>query len=209
MPGRGGNAEAGFLALQIAAGEAERIERVVAVRFGGVTRGHATDEEHAHDREYGPALALIADHAAEHVGQRRPDGEDRDHLHEVRQRGRILERVRRVGVEKAAAVGAEHLDGDLRGHRADRDRLLGAFERGRVDVGPDRLRDALPDQEQRVEDADGQQDVERAAGDIDPEVTDRLGRRAGEPAHQRDREHNAGRRRQEILVGQAEHLHEV
>ena len=33
-----------------------------------------------------PALALIADHPAEDVGQPRADREDRDHLDEIRQR---------------------------------------------------------------------------------------------------------------------------
>ena len=55
----------------------------------------------------------------------------------------------------------------------DRDGLLGAFQRRRLDIGAERLRHALPDQEQRVDDADRQQDVERAAGDIDPEIADR------------------------------------
>ena len=99
--------------------------------------------------------------------------EDRDHLHEVRQRRRVLERMRGIGVEEAAAIGAEHLDRDLRGDRPDRDGLLGAFERGRIHVWAQRLRDALPDQEQRIDDADRQQDVERAARDIDPEIADR------------------------------------
>ena len=36
-----------------------------------------------------------------------------------------------------------------------------------------------------------------------------LRRRAREAADQRDREHDAGRRRQEVLVRQAEHLHEI
>ena len=153
------------------------LKRVVAVRFGPVADGDAGDEQHAHHGKDRPALALVADHAAEHVGERRADREDRDHLHEVRQRGRVLERMRGVGVEEAAAIGAEHLDRDLRGDRADRDGLLGAFERGRIDIGAERLRHALPDQEQRVDDADRQQDVERAAGDIDPEIADRLASR--------------------------------
>ena len=114
-----------------------------------------------------------------------------------------------VGVEEAAAIGAEHLDRDLRGDRADRDGLLGAFQRRGVDVGAERLRHALPDQEQRVDDADRQQDVERAAGDIDPEIADRAHRGAGEAADQRHRQHDAGRRRQEVLVRQAEHLREI
>ena len=207
---RGGNdAEADFLALHIAAGEAHRGERVVAVRFSPVANGHAGEEQDAHDREDGPTLALVADHAAEHIGERRPDREDREHLHEVRQRRRILEGMRGVGVEEAAAVGAEHLDRDLRGDRADRDGLLGAFQRGCLDIRPERLRHALPDQEQRVDNADRHQDVERATGDIDPEVADRLHRSARKAADQRDREHDAGRRRQEVLVRQPEHLRQI
>ena len=68
---------------------------------------------------------------------------------EVRERGRVLERMRGIGVEEAAAIGAEHLDRDLRGDRADCDGLLGAFQRRRVDIGAECLRHALPDQEER------------------------------------------------------------
>ena len=39
-------------------------------------------------------------------------------------RRRVLERMGRVGVEEAAAIGAQLLDGDLRGGRADGDGLL-------------------------------------------------------------------------------------
>ncbi len=154
-------------------------------------------------------MALVADHAAEHVGERGADREDRDHLHVVRQRGRVLERMRGVGVEEAAAIGAEHLDRDLRGDRAHRDGLLGAFEGGCLDIGAERLRHALPYEEQRVDDADRQQDVERAARDIDPEIADGAHGGAREAADQRHRQHDAGRRRKEVLMRQAEHLHEV
>ena len=117
--------------------------------------------------------------------------------------------MRGIGVEEAAAIGAEHLDRDLRGDRPDRDGLLGAFERRRLDIGAERLRHALPHQEQRVRHADRQQHIERAAGDIDPEIADGLGGRARKAADERDRQHDAGRCRQEILVRQAEHLHEI
>ena len=53
------------------------------------------------------------------------------------------------------------------------------------------------------------QDVERAARDIDPEIADGAHRMPGEAADQRDREHDAGRRRQVVLMREAEHLHEV
>ena len=86
----------------------------------------------------------------------------------------ILERMGGVGVEEAAAVGAEHLDDFLRSHRSLGDHLLGAFERRRLGIGAEILRHALPDEEQADDDRDRQQDVERAAGQIDPEIADRL-----------------------------------
>src|SRR5208282_5006154 len=125
---RADDAETDFLTLHVATGQAERVERVVAVRLGPVADNDAGDKENAHDGEDGPALALITDHAAEHVGQRRAERKDRDHLHVIRQSGRVLERMRGIGVEETAAVGAEHLDHDLRGDRAYRDGLLGAFQ---------------------------------------------------------------------------------
>src|SRR5580704_17143390 len=73
MQSRPGYAEPGFLALHIAACRAKRVERIVAVRFGGIAGVHAADEQHAHDGQHRPAWALIADHAAEHIGQCRPN----------------------------------------------------------------------------------------------------------------------------------------
>ena len=141
--------------------------------LGPVAERHAGDEQDPHHGQDRPALLLIADHPAEYVGERSADRENRDNLYKIRQRRRVLERMRGIGVEESAAVGAEHLDRYLRSHGADRDGLLGAFECRRIDVLTQSLRHALPDQEQRIDHADRQQDVERAAGDIDPEVAHR------------------------------------
>ncbi|MEY9245258.1 hypothetical protein ABIF27_005913 [Bradyrhizobium elkanii] len=129
------DAEADLLALHVAPGEAERVQRRGAVGLRPIGDGDAGDEQDAHHGEDRPAVALVTDHAAEHVGHGGAEREDRDHLHEVRQRGRILERMRRVGVEEAAAIGAEHLDRNLRGDRSERDALLAAFQRGGIDIG--------------------------------------------------------------------------
>ena len=86
---------------------------------------------------------------------------------------------------------------------------LAPSKRRRVDISAERLRHALPDQKQSKGNADRNEDVERAAGHIDPEIADRLGRGAGEAADQRDRKHDAGCRREKVLMGEAEHLHEV
>ena len=97
----------------------------------------------------------------------------------------------------------------MRGDRADRDGLLGAFERGRVDIRTERLRDALPDQKQRIRNANRQENVERAARDIDPEAADGANRMPRKAANERDRQHDAGRGRQIVLMRQPEHLHEI
>ena len=65
--------------------------------------------------------------------------------------------MRRVGIEEAAAIGAQLLDDLLRGDRSLRDDLLGAFQRLDVSVGAEVLRHALPYQHQREHDADGKQ----------------------------------------------------
>ena len=156
-----------------------------------------------HRREHRPALARVADHPAERVAQRRRDEQDREHLEEVRERRRVLERMRGVGVEEAAAVGAELLDRHLRGDRAHRQRLrlsvvtfsitglpCGVLDRvavrhrssaaGRSSAAaasrpctPEVLHHALADEQQREHDRQRQQDVERDAREVDPEVADR------------------------------------
>ncbi|ENN88782.1 hypothetical protein RHSP_23431 [Rhizobium freirei PRF 81] len=205
----GSDAEANFLAFHIAALDAKRMDQRIACCLGPVGHDHAGDEQRAHRGQDGPALTLAADHAAEDVGQRSTDGEDRQHLDEVGERVRVLERMSGVGVEETAAIRAEHLDGKLRGNRANGDRLLHAFERRRIDIGAERLRHAKIDVYQRQNDADRQQDIERRADHIDPEIADRLARGARECADQRDGDGNAGCRRHEVLHRQAGHLHEV
>src|SRR5262249_32896329 len=104
------------------------------------------------------------------------------------------------GVEKAAAVGAEHLNGDLGGDWTHSNRLFGAFKCRRVNVRSERLRNALPDQKQRVWDADGEKDVQRAAGDINPEATDSADRMPRKASNERNGKHDAGRGREIILM---------
>ena len=79
------DAEADLLALHVAGRriDAEGRKRRVGLRLGPVGDGDAGDEQHHHRREDRPALPLVADHPAEGVGERRADGEDRQHLDEV------------------------------------------------------------------------------------------------------------------------------
>ena len=164
QPARGGP-EADVLALHVAERLVDaRREQRVAGRLA-VHRDEAPDEEDGrHGGEDRPALALIAGHPAEGVGQRERDREHRQHLDQVGERGRVLEGVGRVGVEEAAAVVAQLLDDLLRGDRTDRDRLLAALERRHRGRRSERLGHALPDQDDRDHDRDRQQDVEACRG---------------------------------------------
>ena len=124
----------------------------------------------------------------------------------------------RIGVEEAAAVGAKLLDGDLRGRRAHGDRLLGhrlavgvlgRLNQRRLLVGLERLHHALRNQQQGHNDRQRQQDIERAADQVDPEVADRGAGASHEAADQRHQHGHAGGGRDEILHRQAEHLRQV
>ena len=113
----------GFVALCCLV-NAQRRERRVAALFRPDSHRDQHDEDDGHGRQERPALARVAHHLAEGVAQRSRDQQDRQQLQEVGQRRGILERMRRVDVEEAAAVGAQLLDGDLRGRRADGQHLL-------------------------------------------------------------------------------------
>ena len=117
--------------------------------------------------------------------------------------------MRAVGVEESAAVGAEHLDGFLRSDRPWPMVCAAVLERVHGGVGMEILRNALPDQQQRVDDAAGQQDVEQRARHIDPEVADGAGLRALDAADERDGDDDAHGRRPEVVRGQAGHLGQV
>ena len=146
--------------------------------------------------------------------------------------------MRRIDVVEAAAVGAELLDRDLRRGGPERNRLLGGgrlfgdrialfvLERLpvravlRIVVGDglhqrDRgglvegLHDALADQDDREHDRQRQQDVDRGADEIGPEVADAARFLAGEAANQRDQHRHPGRRRDEILHREPQHLRQV
>ena len=89
---------------------ARRVDRV-APRLGPVGGGDARRRTARTSPPTAPSRARCFFTMRPKV-QVRPAGieEDREHRQEVRPRRRVLERVRRVGVEEAAAVGAELLD---------------------------------------------------------------------------------------------------
>ena len=121
------NAEPDFLALHVAVGrgDAELLMNRIARGFRPPAEQHASDKQDRHRGPNRPAVLLVFDHSAEVISEPAADRENGQHLDEIRERRRILERMRRVGVRVTAAVGAEHLDRDLRRHRPLHDVLFG------------------------------------------------------------------------------------
>lgn len=72
--------------------------------------GDAEDKDQRHCPQDGASLTPIAYHLAEGEAQRRRDQEDRQHLHEIGQRGRVFKRMGGVGIEETAAVSAQQLN---------------------------------------------------------------------------------------------------
>ena len=156
-------------------------------------------EDHAPSPRTGPSPGAGPRLAAERRRERERDDEDQEQLQEVREAVGVLERVGRVGVDEAAAIGAQLLDRLLGGDRPEVDRLLahpGAWSRSparRTSVArPATTRKTAPTN------AIGQQDVERAARHVGPEVAD--GRRAagGRGRGQRDGDGDADGRGHEV-----------
>ena len=80
-------------------------------------------------------MPLIADHATEDIGERGTKDEDRYHMDEVGDRAGVFVGMCSIGIEEAAAIGAEMFDHHLRGDWTLRNRLFGALESGGLDIG--------------------------------------------------------------------------
>ena len=128
---------------------------------------------------------------------------------QVGQRGRVLERVRGVGVEDAAAVRAQLLDRLLRGGRGQRDRRRAAVDAGDVDAAWRLI--VTPSATSTI--ATTKDSGSRTRVIPRTRSTQKLPIRsvagAGEAAHQRHRDRHADRGGDEVLHGQPGHLDEV
>ena len=180
-----------------------------AVLLGDVDDDDAGDEEHRTSREDRPALPLAADHAPVGVGEAGRDDQDQQHLDEVGEAARVLERVGGVDVEEAAAVGPELLDRLLRGDRALAEDLGAAGEGVDDAVVAEVLDHALGDEEERADDRDRQQHVEQDPDQVLPEVAERAPGAGGDAADQRREDGDPDRRGDEVLDREAGHLGEV
>jgi hypothetical protein len=177
--------------------------------FGRIGHKHAGQEQDAHRSKDGPALPRITDHLAERIGEAGWNYEDQNHLQEIRKRRGVLVGVRRVGVEEASAIDAEHFDHFLRSSRPLRDSLCSAFQSGDLRVGSKILNHTLRDQHEGPKDRNREQDVDQTAGQIDPKVPHRFHRMPRKAANHGDARGQPHRRGKEVMRGQTGHLGEI
>ena len=205
---RGRDPEADLLALQRGARGQRR--RTVRVRLGPPRDGEQPAPQHAHHGEQDVALPGVAHHDPERPGEADRDHQQQEDLHQVRERVRVLERVRGVGVEDPAAVRAQLLDRLLR-RRPGASAIVDEPPSTPVTSTPACRLIVTPQRHEhdRGHEGDRQQHAGDPADQVDPEVADPVGRGADETADQRHRDRHADRRGDEVLHGQPGHLHEV
>ena len=212
---RGVDAETALLAFHIAARlqaasrlvYAQRGQQRIARLLGRNDGDNRHHKDQRHGRQDGPTLALVTHLPTKRKTQRGRNQENRQHLHEVAQGGRVFVRMRRVGIEETTSVGTQHFDGLLRSNRAHGQGLLvglgifhyrgslvvqrglagsvhlrllelGHFQRTDVFVGIEVLNHTLPHQKDRKRERQWQQQPSRDAGDVHPKVANRTGIRA-------------------------------
>src|SRR5579859_1027841 len=90
-------------------------------------------------------MTLRSGHSSQRISKASRNDEDREHLQEIAERRGILKWVRAVGIHETAAVGAQHLDGFLRGNRPLRDGLLSDRVHQRLAISIEYGLSILPD----------------------------------------------------------------
>lgn len=205
---RSGDSESRLLTLHHRAGGSRRRSR----RAGF---GDPHDREHhrpqsGHHTEQRQALATVTHQCPVCAGEAHGDEKYREDLHDIRQRRRIGERMRRVRRERATAVGAEDLDGLLRREWPHRGVRLPTVEGGDIESGVEGLHRALDHQHAGHDDADGQQDSHIATHQVHPEVANlAISAPADDAADEGHGHGHAHRRGHEVLDREAEHLTQI
>ncbi len=203
---RGGRAEAHLLALHV---RRARLDARVAVKLEVHREAGRRDPQHEHRREQCVPLPPIPDQPAERERERERNHQKRPVFDEVRERGRVLERMGRVRVRDPAAVRAQLLDRLLTRDRRPIDRLRRPLNGLRVGRTAQALHHALTRQQQRDRGRERQKNAGRDPREVDPEVADRRRPSPDQPTHQRNRDRYPDRGRNEVLHSQPHHLREM
>ena len=191
------------------------LQERVSFRFRPIRSCDAAQEQNRHGGPHCPPVLGRFRYFPQRVREAGWDRKNRQQLKVVAEWGGIFKRMGAVGVEESTTVCAQHLDGFLRSHRALCDRLITdrvhqglaicadhwlairaklwhmlCLHQFRRVIGAEVLYDSLGHQQHGIDDAAWQQQPQRAAGKIYPEVSDGLvlgARDASDESHrQRD-----------------------
>ena len=187
----------------------QRVEVVVAGRLEAHGRAGGRDPEQEHRCEDHPTLLLVLDHAPIGVGEGEGDEEQAGDLEQVGQAVGGGERVGRVGVPEAAAVGAELLDGLLARHRAAGNGLHVALHSGDLGGAVEVLDDPPPHEDDGKHHGERQEHPQGGPGEVHPEVADGDAPAARQAPDQGDGHGEADGGGHEVLHREARHLGEV
>ena len=180
------------------------------MRFEGPhDREHHTPDRrhHAEQRE---ALTSIAHQRAVGACQADRNDQDRKDFHDVAERRRILERMRRVRRQRAAAVGSEFLDRLLRSERPHHASGRITRHRREAEAAVPRLHHTLSQQQNRDDHAERQENTDARTRQVDPEVADQsVAASIHQPSDERDGHSHADGGRHEVLHRESEHLGKV
>ena len=125
--------------------------------------------------------------------------------------------MRGIGVKEAAAVCAQHFDGDLGGRRALGQRLGGScgdirsirLNRRQAVIRFKILDDSLRHQENGEDEGERKQKVEVDPDEVGPEIPDRTGGVPGQASDEGGRHGDPDRGRDEVMEDEADHLGEI
>jgi hypothetical protein len=145
---------------------------VVAVQFGLHGDRGVGQEDHGHHGDDDQGLLAAADEAAEHEDDREREHDHQQQAEDVREPGRVLERMRAAGAVEAAAVRAQQLDDLHGGDWAAGDLLGAAGERAGSARTGEVLHRALADQHQGTDHRKRNEHPDQRPGEVRPEVAD-------------------------------------
>ena len=206
---RRADAQTALFAFHIRSADAELVDEWIPGTFKRICNAEPRNENNRHCSKDGPALPRVFDHFPIHVRQRRADQKDQRHFKEIGKRRRVFVGCGRVRIDEAAAIGAQLFDDFLRGHGTAGDRLCDAFHRFHGVICVEVLRDALHHEDERSNHADWQQEIEAAARQVNPKISNHFRGRARDATNHRHRDRDADTGGNEVVPSQCRHLREV
>ncbi len=156
-----------------------------------------------------PSLSRLAHHPAEGVCECCWQEYDRQHFQKVCKWRRVLIRMSSICVEESAAIRAEIFDDLQCGYWTLWYDLLRTLDGSGDGIGTKVHRNALPDKQQGADQRSRQKDPQQGAGEINPEIAERVGELSGEPTDEGNTDRQPRGASQKVLCAESYHLANV